>query len=409
MSRRDLDSDVARHRLSVLLDTAVAALPEPPPTPTYVVDLDAFDANATDLVRRAAGKPIRLASKSLRVPALISRALARPGFAGVLSYSLREALWLQQKEVSDDIVMGYPTVDATALAALVSDEQAARSITLMVDDVAQLELVDRVREDSRVPVRVALDVDAGLRLGRAHVGPKRSPLHDAAQVAALAHAVIARPGFTLVGVMTYEGQVAGVPDDVPGERVKSLVVRRMKDASVAQVRNHRRTVAEALDGIVDLEFWNAGGSGSVESTVADPVVTEVAAGSGLLVPHLFDHYRGFEPQPAAFFGLRVARLPARDTVTVSGGGLVASGAAGTDRAPLPWAPPGLHVTSVEGAGEVQTPLVGPGAGGLSIGDLVWFRHAKAGEVAEHVSTAHLLTGPAIVDQVPTYRGNGHTW
>ena len=74
-----------------------------------VIDLDAFDANAADLVRRAGGKPIRVASKSLRVPALVQRALALPGFAGVLSYSLREALWLVREGVTDDVVMGYPT------------------------------------------------------------------------------------------------------------------------------------------------------------------------------------------------------------------------------------------------------------------------------------------------------------
>ena len=84
----------------------------------YVVDLDAFDANAADLVRRAAGKPIRVATKSLRVPALIERALGDDGLRRVLAYSLREALWLCEQGICDDIVIGYPTVDRVGLERL---------------------------------------------------------------------------------------------------------------------------------------------------------------------------------------------------------------------------------------------------------------------------------------------------
>jgi D-serine deaminase-like pyridoxal phosphate-dependent protein len=371
-----------------------------------VVDLDAFDANAADLERRAGGTPIRLASKSVRVPALLRRALARDGFQGVLAYTLREALWLEEQGISDDIVVAYPTVDRGALARLVASPSAAAHITLMVDDPAHLDVVDSVRASHAVPVRVAIEVDAGLRVGGQHVGPKRSPLYEAADVAALARTVVDRTGFRLVGVMTYEGQVAGVPDDVPTQRAKSLVVRRIKSMSISQLRDRRREIADALAPVVRLEFWNAGGSGSVEATVADPVVTEVAAGSGLLVPALFDHYQSFRPRPAAYYGLPVVRRPSPEVATVHGGGLIASGAAGADRLPVPWAPAGLHLSSLEGAGEVQTPLSGHPAAMLAIGDLVWFRHAKSGEVFEHTNTVHLLSGDAFVDEVLTYRGHG---
>ncbi len=374
-----------------------------------MVDLDAFDLNAADLVRRAAPKPVRLASKSLRVPALARRALGVPGFHGVLAYTLREALWQVAEAVTDDAVLGYPTVDRGGIDRLLGDERALAAVTLMVDDPAHLDLVDAVRAGRDATVRVAIDIDAGLRLGTSHVGPKRSPLYDEAQVVDLARRIAGRPGFALVGVMTYEGQVAGVPDDVPGQRARSLIVRRLKSASINQLVERRRRIAAALREVADLEFWNAGGSGSVESTVADPAVTEVAAGSGLLVPGLFDHYESFEPRPAAYFGLRVARRPSGSIATVAGGGFVASGPAGKDRLPVPWAPPGLHLTGLEGAGEVQTPLTGPGAATLAIGDLVWFRHAKGGELAEHTNLVHLLSGDEIVDTVPSYRGLGLAW
>lgn len=401
-------ADVERHRLARRLTAATARLQDPA-APLVVVDLDAFDRNATDLVRRAAPKPVRLASKSLRVPALSRRALGVPGFHGVLAYTLREALWQVAEDVTDDAVLGYPTVDRGGIDRLLGDERALTAVTLMVDDPAHLDLVDAMRAGRDATVQVAIDIDAGLRLGTSHVGPKRSPLYDEAQVVDLARRITERPGFALVGVMTYEGQVAGVPDDVPGERAKSLVVRKLKRASINQLAERRRRIAAALREVADLEFWNAGGSGSVESTVADPSVTEVAAGSGLLVPGLFDHYESFEPRPAAYFGLRVARRPSGSIATVAGGGFVASGAAAKDRLPIPWAPPGLHLTGLEGAGEVQTPLTGPGAATLAIGDLVWFRHAKGGELAEHTNLVHLLSGDEIVDTVPSYRGLGLAW
>ena len=397
---------VDRNRLWSRLDDAVAKQGVPLPTPVFVVDLDAFDANADDLVRRAHGKPIRVASKSLRVPALIERALAHDGMSGVLAYSLREALWLHDQGISDDVVVAYPTVDRAALAELVASPSAAAAITLMVDDVAHLDVVDSVRFSPVVPVRIAIDVDAGLHLAGRTVGPKRSPLGDVGSVLGLAREVVARTGFRLVGAMTYEGQVAGIQDSVPDARVRSAVLRRVKSMSIRQLAVRRREVADALGSLVELEFWNGGGSGSVAETAADPVVTEVAAGSGLLVPTLFDHYRSFEPRPASYFALPVTRKPAPGVVTVHGGGLTASGAAGPDRLPTPWAPAGLELTGLEGAGEVQTPLVGPSADGLGIGDLVWFRHAKSGEVFEHAGTVHLLACDELVDAVPTYRGCG---
>ncbi|MGZ4446877.1 MAG: amino acid deaminase/aldolase [Nocardioides sp.] len=397
---------VDRNRLWSRLNGAVGRHPEPLATPLMVVDLDAFDANADDLVRRAAGTPIRVASKSLRVPALLRRALAHDGFHGVLAYTLREALWLHEEGISDDIVVAYPTVDPAALARLVGSPSAAAHITLMVDDVAHLDVVDAQRASRAVPVRVAIDVDAGLRMGGQHVGPKRSPLYDAASVVRLARAIEGRGGFRLVGAMTYEGQVAGLPDDLPTQRARSVVVRRVKALSMSQVEVRRREVADALARVTTLEFWNAGGSGSIEASASDPVVTEVAAGSGLLVPTLFDHYQAFTPRPAAFFGVPVVRRPSPQVATVHGGGLVASGPVGADRLPTPWAPAGLHLTGLEGAGEVQTPLTGHAAGLLAIGDLVWFRHAKSGELFEHTTTVHLLAGDDLVDTVPTYRGHG---
>ena len=390
------------------LDAATAHL-DPP---LAVVDLDALDANAADLVRRAAGRPIRVASKSVRCRAVLRRVLARPGFAGVLGYSLAEALWLAGGDdpVSTDVVVGYPTVDRGALARLAADEQLAARVTLMVDSVEQLDVLDAVAPPgSRPAVRVCLDLDASWRLGPAHVGVRRSPVHSPAEAAAAARALVARPGVALVGVMAYEAQIAGLGDAPAGRPVRGVAVRGMQRASAHELAGRRSAAVAAVREVAELEFVNGGGTGSLERTATEPAVTELAAGSGLYSPTLFDAYRSFRGRPAALFALPVTRRPGPGVVTVAGGGWIASGPAGADRVPTPTYPAGLRLVPTEGAGEVQTPLRGPGTAELAVGDRVWFRHAKAGELCERVDVLHALAGDAVVDALPTYRGEGMTF
>ncbi|MGY1780754.1 amino acid deaminase/aldolase [Geodermatophilus sp. SYSU D01036] len=390
------------------LDGATADL-DPP---LAVLDLDALDANAADLVRRAGGRPVRVASKSVRSRAVLRRVLARPGFAGVLAYTLAEALWLAGGDdpVSEDVVVAYPSVDRAALRALVADPALAARVTLMADSPDHLDAVDAVAPPgSRPPVRICLDLDASLRAGRLHVGVRRSPVHDPAAAAALARAVCDRPGFALVGLMAYEAQVAGVPDAPPGRPLRGLAVRGVQALSVRELTGRRAAAVAAVSAVAPLAFVNGGGTGSLERTAADPSVTEVAAGSGLYQPTLFDGYRAFRGRPALLFALPVTRRPAPGTVTVAGGGWIASGPPGADRLPRPVHPARLRVLGTEGAGEVQTPLRGPDADGLAVGDRVWFRHAKAGEVCEHVDVLHTLAGDRLTGAVATYRGEGCTF
>ncbi|MFE7225512.1 amino acid deaminase/aldolase [Nocardioides sp. NPDC057577] len=373
-------------------------------TPYGVLDLGALRTNAADLVRRAAGIPIRVASKSVRSRAVIRDVLAMPGFRGVLAYTLPEALWLA-REV-DDVVVGYPSVDRVALRTLASDELLADRVTIMVDSVDQLDLIDSVVGRDGPPIRVCLELDASLRLagGLVHLGARRSPVHTPEQAAKLARAIVARPRYRLVGMMGYEGQIAGVGDDQPG--LRKHAVRAVQWLSARELAERRAAAVSAVRRIAPLEFVNGGGTGSIETTRAESAVTEIAAGSGLFGPHLFDHYTRFTPRPAAYFVLSVVRRPSPRHATVLGGGWIASGAAGADRLPAPVWPRGLKLLPAEGAGEVQTPLTGPGAAGLRIDDRVWFRHTKAGELSEHLDAFHVVDDGALVGEVATYRGEG---
>lgn len=379
--------------------------------PVAIVDLDAFDANADDLVRRAGGKPIRVASKSVRCRALLERVLARDGFQGIMSFTLAESLWLARSGF-DDVLLAYPSADRSGFAELTAHPKLAAAVTVMIDDPAQLDLIDASRAGGGEVVRVCLELDTSLRLlgGRLRVGALRSPLHSPDQVAELARTVVRRPGFTLVGIMAYEGHIAGVGDAVAGRPLRSRAVRLMQATARRELAARRAAVVRAVRAVAPgLEFVNGGGTGSVQHTAAEAAVTEIAAGSGLYVPRLFDNYTSFTGRPAALFALPVVRRPGVGVVTVLGGGYPASGAAGKDRLPVPCLPQGLRYDPQEGPGEVQTPLLGAPADDLLVGDKVWFRHAKAGELCERFEVLHLVEGDRVTAAVPTYRGEGHTF
>ncbi len=437
------------------LERATAEL-EPP---FAAVDLDALWQNAGDMERRAAGKPIRLASKSVRCRALQERVLERPGFQGTLAFTLPEALWLAEIGFAD-IVVAYPTVDREALSMLgrLSQRRPRARVAVMVDSAAQLDLIETAIDGPSSggasgdagapgdgggrsgaagtgrasgvggevgggdagdavypsPVRVCIDVDAGLWMleGRVRIGAKRSPMHTSSDATVLAHEIVSRERLQLVGIMAYESQIAGLGDAPPGRRLRGAMIQALQRYSAKELATRRAEVVVAVEGVLraasnpPLEFVNGGGTGSLERTGAERAVTEIAAGSGLYGPTLFDAYRAFKPEPAALFALPVVRKPSAGVATVLGGGYLASGPADAARLPTPFLPAGLELDKQEGAGEVQTPLTGAAARALAVGDRVWWRHAKAGELCERFERLHLIEGDRIVETVPTYRGEG---
>jgi D-serine deaminase-like pyridoxal phosphate-dependent protein len=374
--------------------------------PVGALHLGALRHNALDMRQRANGTPIRVASKSIRVREVTEALLRLPGYRGVLAYTLAEALWLA--ETIDDIVVGYPTAERGSIRRLAGDPDLARRITLMVDSPAQLDLVDSVLPPGRrETIRVCLELDASWDapvLG--HLGVRRSPVHDPADAGALAAYIVARPGFALVGMMSYEAQIAGVVNQPAGRPIDGAVNRWMQSRSMPELVERRGRAVAAVREHAELEFVNGGGTGSLELTSADPSVTEIAAGSGILGGHLFDGYAHFTPAPAAAFALDVVRRPSAAHATILGGGWIASGPPGDDRQPRPVWPEGLAMEPREMAGEVQTPVTGRAARRLAVGDRVWFRHTKSGELAEHLGEFAIVDGGEVVDTVPTYRGEG---
>jgi D-serine deaminase-like pyridoxal phosphate-dependent protein len=361
--------------------------------PFAFVDLDAMWSNAAEMLGRAGGKPIRVASKSVRCRELLARILKRDGFRGLMTYTLRESQWLDEHGF-DDLLLAYPTADREAL-----DREPLP--VLMVDSVEHLELIGSDRG-----ARVCIEIDMSFPLpgGRGLIGPKRSPIRTPEDAARLAREAVAR-GFRVAGVMGYEGHVAGVGDQ-PSNRLRSVAIRAMQRASVKEMAERRAEVVAAVREVAELDFVNGGGTGSLHTTSREDAVTEVTAGSGFYAPALFDAYSAFELKPAAMFALPVVRRPSAKVATCLGGGYIASGAAATDRLPVPHLPAGLELDAQEGAGEVQTPVSGAAARHMQVGDRVYFRHAKAGELCEHFDSLLLVEAGRVVDEVPTYRGEG---
>lgn len=379
--------------------------------PLALVDLDALDHNLAIYrdAARGSGKTVRIGSKSVRCPALLRYLLEHggPELSGILSFSPWETRLLAA-EGFDDLLCAYPVSrreGARVFAQLASE--GVRAVA-MVDCAAHVVLLGSAGAEAGVEVPVCIDLDASWRpLSGVHLGVRRSPLRGAEAVVALARVVRETPGVCLDGLMSYEAQVAGLPDRTPGGGPMDIARRLVKARSRPVVLARRGAAVHALrDAGFTLPLVNGGGSGSLHFTLADPAVTETTAGSAFYCPHGFDGFDDLDLRPAAFFALEVVRSSDPGLVTCAGGGYVASGELGPSRLPVVHSPPGLRILDMEAWGEVQTPLRLPADVSLDLGDPVVCRHAKAGELLERFATVLLVRGEEIVDRVPSYRGLG---
>jgi len=383
------------------------------PCPVGVVDLDAFDRNVAyfaNLLRAGGNIPrLRPASKSIRVPDLMRRILASGSpYQGLMCYAAEEAAWLAEQGFND-LLVAYPTVQRSDIQALMAAQERGATVRLVVDSLTGLDQIAVQIPEGAAPLQVVLEVDMSLRMlgGRLHLGVRRSPVRTVEQVVAFFEGASKRRGVRVTGIMGYEAQVAGLGDRNPFKRLINPIAGWIRRASMRSVARLRQQIQEALNahGHV-LELFNGGGTGSITSTALEPWLTEATVGSGFLCSHLFDYYSNVRSEPACFFALQVVRKSDDGYATCLGGGYIASGEPGWDKVPRPYLPAGLELVSTEGCGEVQTPLVVRSGVSLDIGQPVLFRHAKAGELAEHLNEYLLVSGGRIVARAPTYRGLG---
>jgi D-serine deaminase-like pyridoxal phosphate-dependent protein len=384
--------------------------------PLAFVDLDKFDRNIAYVAGTQAdtGKTIRVASKSIRCLALLQRVFKKGGgvFQGVLAFTMEEAGFLIDNGL-DDIIVAYPSIQPSDVDIFVEKTRCGANLCLVVDCLDHLRALSAAGEKANLTLNLCLDIDMSYRpLGRiTHLGVRRSPVHCVTQALELARAARDLGGVRIKAVMGYEAQIASMNDNYPAKGFKNKLIRLFKQQSVKELTHRRGMIVDKLkaEGLC-LTVVNGGGSGSLVTTGRDDSVTEVTAGSAFFAPGLFRYFHEVYFEPAAFFGLQVTRIPAKGVVTCQGGGYVGSGEVNTNRLPWPVLPRGMQYLPMEGAGEVQTPLKLPGdCPKLSLGDPVFFQHAKAGELCERFNQLHLLKNNKLIGTTPTYRGQGHAF
>jgi D-serine deaminase-like pyridoxal phosphate-dependent protein len=382
--------------------------------PAALVDLDALERNAKRLFAPLEGtqKTLRVATKSIRAPGIIDRVLALGGTrsGGLMTYSAEETLFLVETAGARDLLLAYPTFRSGDCAAIAEANRRGACAQVVVDSEEHLGPLARAATRAGVQIPIVIEVDMAWRpLNLGHLGVRRSPLRGVDEIVALAERVRSSDGLRFWGIMGYEAQIAGLTDKNPFSPLMNGPKRMVKRGSRPYVERTRRALRDALTGRgLAPKVMNGGGTGSIGWSAAEEALTEVTAGSGFMGSHLFDYYRDLSLEPAACFALQVVRRPGPGLVCCHGGGWIASGEAGPDRLPVPWLPEGLALLPREGAGEVQTPIVTNGTE-LALGDPIFFRHAKAGELAEHVSEYLLVRGDRLEARVPTYRGLGRAF
>lgn len=370
------------------------------------IDLNALQHNI-DFVNQSCGtKKIRIATKSIRsVPMLqyIAKRLAH--FAGYMTFTASESNYLLEQGL-DELLIGYPVYEKHAITKLVDWVKKGKSVTFMVDHFEQASLLNEIAQHEQITIQVCIDLNVSTDFRVIYFGTKRSPISNFQQLDTLLKELKSLKYLKVHGVMGYDAQIAGVADQTtPFFGAKGALIRTLKKQSVKKITSFRQFAVAHVKSLFEVDFVNAGGSGSMELTSRQQDVTEVTVGSAFFAPALFDHYESLSLQPAAGFALRVTRKFSEDVIVCHGGGYIASGAIGADRLPVFLEKNRFSYVALEGAGEVQTPIVVK-EGEVQIGDSIYFRHAKAGELCERFQVLHAIEAGSYKGPIQTYRGDG---
>ncbi|NBI29936.1 amino acid deaminase/aldolase [Chengkuizengella marina] len=375
--------------------------------PFAFLDIDLLDDNILQILNHSSNKKIRIASKSIRCVPVLKRIMEKSDrFQGVMCYSAPEAVFLSEHGF-DDLLLGYPITDKNYITSIVEKIREGKQITFMVDCFKHIKLIEDTVKDENIKIPVCIDVDMSLVYPKFRFGVYRSPLRSVHEIHQLIYTIQQSKQLKLDGFMGYEAQIAGIGDQVKGKHLKNSVVQLLKKQSIEQIKEKRAEIIDSINEYdLSFRFVNGGGTGSLASTCKEEVITEVTVGSGFFSPLLFDSYKEFQYKPAAGFALEIVRIPKENIFTCTGGGYVASGATGKDKLPAPYLPEKTKLHSLEGAGEVQTPILYKGEENLDMGDPIFFRHSKSGELCERFNQLYCISNGEVVDEFLTYRGEG---
>jgi D-serine deaminase-like pyridoxal phosphate-dependent protein len=377
--------------------------------PFAYVDMDLLDKNINSIIKRSGNKTIRVASKSVRSKEILRYLKNKLGekYNGIMCFSAKEAYWLAE-EGFDNLLVAYPSLDKDSILKISKLNKAGKKIYLMVDSLEHIDFLASLKNEGII--YLCLDIDLSLKLPFLNFGVFRSPLDDLFKLKKILQKLERTFSLELRGIMGYEAQIAGISDNIKGKFFLNHIIRVLKSISINKIKvKRKKAVEQVLEMGFQLDFVNGGGTGSMESTREEGVVTEIAVGSGFFNPTTFDAYLNFNHEPAAGYGLQVVRRPSESIYTCFAGGYVGSGTLGIEKIPTPYLPEGAKLNHNEMAGEVQTPVHYEGEERLELGSPIFFRHSKAGELCERFSDLKLIRSGKIERFVLTYRGEGKSF
>ena len=380
----------------------------PPYAPSAWLNLDALDANIQRVNALTQKVNLRVATKSVRCIDVLKYIQAQsPNFIGLMSFCAGESVYLLEQGF-DNILCAYPTFDRGAIAKTIAFMKNGATMIWMVDRFEHWQVLEEVGREHDVELQLCLDINMSMPMPKLYFGTKRSALFRVADIKKLLKQTENFTHTKITAMMGYEGQIAGLPETPPDKALLAPAIRALKSLSKKQVSARRFKIADWLrrQGF-DLTLINGGGSGSLAFTCAQPEITEITVGSAYYYPALFSHMDSMQDfSPAAGFVLPITRHPEPTVVTCQGGGFIASGALGPDKLPQVVYPDNLAILKDEGFGEVQTPMQAKGKLTVAIGDYVWCRHAKAGELCEHFNELITYRDSKACGSMTTYRGAG---
>jgi D-threonine aldolase len=230
------------------------------PTPSLFVDLPTFEANvaAADAMVAGTGTSIRPHVKTHRTPGLALRQQT-PGANGVTCATVGEAEAMVDAGI-DDVLLANEIVTRSKVERLVALAGRAR-VAVAVDSTDGLEGLSSAATRLGHEVGILVDVDVGL---------ERCGVDGPAAALDLARAVSRAPGVRLDGLMGYEGRTRA--DHVDRAEV---IARAYEGLAKAKI------VLEA-DGF-EVRVVSSAGTSTLHEATADPVVTEVQAGTYALM------------------------------------------------------------------------------------------------------------------------------
>ena len=277
--------------------------------PMVICDIDAFNQNLEKVGNylKKVKKNLRLCTKSIRVPELIKQVEEKDFVNGLFTYNSAEALFYAEKYRIKDILLGYPTmssIDAEELCKAASIEGVV--ITVMVDSVSHLNLLEETASKYNVTLKIIIEADVADKFFRTNVGVYRSPLRKPEDVVNIAREIDKRHHLQYRGIMGYEAQNASIGDT-------SVFMRWIKKRSRKHVNQWRQEIIDSLkrEGY-EPEIVNGGGSGCFQETAAESSITEIGIGSLLFKSHIFDAINSLDEFiPSLFFVLQVVFVSIR--------------------------------------------------------------------------------------------------